>query len=166
MEKLRKFGNAYNQIEEKVISWSFLIVLALIFAQVIFRYVLHASLTWSEELSRYIYVWECWLGVSLVQREGRHLQLTFLVERLKPRKRYITRICVDAVCVVTAVFLIYYGMQMVVLNFELGTTSPSMGIPSFVYYLCMPLGCTLYLIRIIIEIVTLVAGKLEVRTND
>ncbi|MCI9597448.1 MAG: TRAP transporter small permease [Firmicutes bacterium] len=165
MDKLKKFGRIYNQIEEKVISWSFLILVALIFLQVIYRYVLHDAITWSEELCRYIYVWECWLGVSLVQHEGRHLQLTFLVEKMGPKKKKITKICVDLVCFITAIMLIYYGLQMALLTASLGTSSPAMGIPVVVYYLCMPIGCALYVIRIIIEIITLITDKKGVACN-
>lgn len=165
MEKLKKFGKIYNQVEEKIISWSFLILVALIFLQVIYRYILHDAITWSEELCRYIYVWECWVGVSLVQHEGRHLQLTFILERFNTKKKRIVRICVDIVCFATAILLIYYGLQMALLTASLGTTSPVLGIPTVIYYLCLPIGCILYVIRIIIEIITLIADKKGVTCN-
>lgn len=82
-----------------------------------------------------------------------------------PKKKKITKICVDIVCFITAVILIYYGLQMALLTASLGTSSPAMGIPVVVYYLCMPIGCAVYVIRIVIEIITLMADKKEVTCN-
>ena len=165
MEKLRKFAGIYNQVEEKVISWSFAILVLLIFLQVIYRYILHDAITWSEELCRYIYVWECWVGVSLVQKEDRHLKLTFLVEKMNPRKQRVTKIIVNIISFATAIVLTYYGLQMAVLTAGLGTTSPALGIPVVVYYLCLPIGCSLYIIRVVIETILLIGNKKGVIAN-
>ena len=38
--------------------------------QVIWRYVLEESLSWSEELMRFLYVWATMLGVGAAQKYG------------------------------------------------------------------------------------------------
>ena len=153
MEALKRFANVYDQFEERVISISFMIVMSLIFLQVVFRYVIQESLVWSEELVRYIYVWECWVGISLVQRYDRHLKLTFLTERMKEKVQHIIEIAVNIVCIITAVALLYLGIKLVVFTGDLGTTSPVLKIPMTVYYMCLPIGCFLYLLRVLAQTV-------------
>ena len=57
MEKksiLSRIGNIYNNLEEYLLVVSLVINVLLVFLQVIMRTVFKNSLTWSEELSRYI----------------------------------------------------------------------------------------------------------------
>ncbi|MBS3918195.1 MAG: TRAP transporter small permease subunit [Deltaproteobacteria bacterium] len=49
---------------------------------VLFRYVLKAPLPWSEEMARYLMIWGVSLGASIAFREGSHVGITILVDRL------------------------------------------------------------------------------------
>ena len=53
-----------------------------VIAQVVFRYVFNAPLTWSEELARYLFIWCAFLGWTIASRRGSHLAMTFVVARL------------------------------------------------------------------------------------
>jgi len=53
-----------------------------VLAQVVFRYVFNAPLTWSEELARYLFIWCAFLGWIIASRRGSHLAMTFVVDRL------------------------------------------------------------------------------------
>jgi len=55
-----------------------------VLAQVVFRYVFNAPLTWSEELARYLFIWCAFLGWTIASRRGSHLAMTFVVDRLPP----------------------------------------------------------------------------------
>lgn len=70
MEKksiLSRIGNIYNNLEEYLLVVSLVINVLLVFLQVIMRTVFKNSLTWSEELSRYIFIWQIWLGASIAR---------------------------------------------------------------------------------------------------
>ena len=49
----------------------------LLFVQVVMRVVFHSSLTWSEESSRFAFVWFAFLGASYAARLGAHNRVTF-----------------------------------------------------------------------------------------
>ena len=53
---MKRIIKIYNEIEEKFCTYTFLLVVVLIFVQVVGRYVFGNAPTWSEELSRYLYV--------------------------------------------------------------------------------------------------------------
>jgi TRAP-type C4-dicarboxylate transport system permease small subunit len=52
------------------------------FAQVLFRYIFHLSLAWSEELARYLFLWLASLAAAYAFKTKSHFALRFLVDRL------------------------------------------------------------------------------------
>lgn len=166
---MKKVIHIYNEIEEKFCTYTFLLVVVLIFVQVVGRYVFGNAPTWSEELSRYLYVWECWVGVSLTQRENRHIQLTFLIDSFPKKTRFITDVIAWILTVGTAFALAYYGFQLVIFVAGQGNLSPSLHLPMWIFYLCLPVGCVAFILRKIGELVMMfkkdgqeIAGEKEV----
>ena len=49
------------------------IVLVMLY-QIVRRYLFNSSLSWSEELGKFLFVWISWMGISLGQREGEHIK--------------------------------------------------------------------------------------------
>lgn len=62
-------------------------MVGLVLVAVFFRYVLNDSLSWSDELVRYLFVWFSLMGSALVLREREHIRVEYFVERLPPRIR-------------------------------------------------------------------------------
>jgi len=155
---MKKAINIYNEIEEKFCTYTFLLVIVLVFYQVVGRYVFGNAPTWTEELSRYLYVWECWLGVSLTQREDRHIKLTFLLDLMKPTVRKIADIVAFIITVGTAAILCFYGFKLVFFAAAQGNISPSLHMPMTIFYLCLPIGCLAFILRKIGEIPSLFKG--------
>ena len=53
---MEKILNGVNRIVEYIVSLLLIVMVIVVFLQVIFRFVLHSSLPWSEEVSRYIHM--------------------------------------------------------------------------------------------------------------
>jgi hypothetical protein len=53
--------------------------------QILFRFVIYIPLPWSEELARYLMIWTGMVGSFVALREGRHIGVTLVVNRLPPR---------------------------------------------------------------------------------
>ena len=104
----------FNKTEEILIIAMFSAMVIVIFAQVIMRYVFNNSLYWSEELGKFFFVWISWLGISLGEREGEHIKITMLVDRLSFKKAHIFNIIsslfVLAICLIT----FYYSSTLVI----------------------------------------------------
>ena len=64
-----------KRFEELILVPSLVFTVILVFSQVVMRYVFQSSLYWSEELARYLFVWQTWLGASLAVREASHIRI-------------------------------------------------------------------------------------------
>ena len=88
-----------NHIEEVIIVSMFALMVIIIFVQVIMRKAGN-SLSWSEELGKFLFVWISWMGISLGQREGEHIKITMLTDRLPFRLAQIVNIISDIVVII------------------------------------------------------------------
>ena len=70
--EMKKLSDFVMKAEEIAIFILLLGMVASSFAQVGFRLVLDHPLAWSEELSRYLFVWLSFVGGALAVAEGSH----------------------------------------------------------------------------------------------
>lgn len=59
-------------------------MVALVFGNVVLRYIFNSSITVSEEVSRWLFVWITFMGAVVALREHKHLGTDALVSRLPP----------------------------------------------------------------------------------
>lgn len=75
---MKKNRNLF-QVIDAVSSSLIWLVLFTIMLQVIFRYVIHKPLIWTEELSRYMLIWLVFSGAILLAKDGEHVRVDFFV---------------------------------------------------------------------------------------
>lgn len=79
----------------------------MVFGNVVLRYVFNSGITVSEELSRVFFVWLTFVGAIVAMREGGHLGMTNVVERLQRRGRLVSaalsQMLIVACCVILVV---------------------------------------------------------------
>lgn len=122
---------------------------ALIFVQVVMRYVFMNSLSWSEELARYMYVWQTWLAASYAVRKGRHLRITSLTDKLKAPTSIIIELAVIVLWFCFSVYLCAKSVDLVSMIRMQGQTSPAMDMPMWFAYLAVPVGTALMALRLV-----------------
>jgi TRAP-type C4-dicarboxylate transport system permease small subunit len=84
--KKRRIG-----IEEVMLCFMMSFLIVLMFIQVVFRYFLGRSITWSEEVSRLLFIWTVFLGIDLAAKYNRHIRVTFQLKLFtEPVQRGIT----------------------------------------------------------------------------
>lgn len=57
-------------------------MVAVVSAQVVMRYVFNGSFDWADEVSRIAFVWTTFLAIPLGIRDGSHVGITLLVDKL------------------------------------------------------------------------------------
>lgn len=153
---MKKLIDLYNAVEEKLLVYSLAFTTLLLFLQVIMRFVFNNSLSWSEELARYIFIWEIWLGSSITFRENKHIKVEILYAIVKTEKaKAIVDILADVILFIFCTVLLVEGADLVLSMHNRGTMSPAMRIPLWIVYLSLPVGLLAVCCRIVGQIKTL-----------
>ena len=131
-----------NPLEVALCSLLISIVM-LTFMQVLFRYVFHASLAWTEELARFIFMWLAALASAYAFKTKSHFALRFMVERLsKQGQKFISFVVV----VIMAVFLVLFTWKSIEYTILMsGQIAPSTGFSMAVPYSSAIVGGALML---------------------
>lgn len=67
-------------------------VVGICFFQVVARYVFNSSFAWAEEISVVILLWATWWGACLAIKQGNHLKVKILEEKISIRNCLILRL--------------------------------------------------------------------------
>ena len=143
----------FDEHLEKIFCVVFLALMsAIIVLQVFFRYVLNNSLSWSEELARYLFIWMIYIGISYGVKLDKHICVdavyTFMPKSIKRGYAIVAYLLFLAF----AVFIVYYGIMVVGMQISSGQVSPAMGLPMQYVYAAPVVGMILTIIRLIQKI--------------
>lgn len=150
---------------EKMLCVIFLALMSIIIVlQVFFRYVLNNSLSWSEELARYLFIWMIYVGISYGVKLDKHICVdavyTFMPKSIKRGYAIVAYV----LFLIFAVAIIYYGILVVGMQISSGQVSPAMGLPMQYVYAAPVVGMVLTVVRLVQKIyyaVTARNGNLE-----
>jgi len=135
---------------EEVLGASLLAVMAcLAFANVVTRYLFQYPLAFTEELEVNALVWLTIFGTSSAFRRRRHLSMLFFQDKFPGRIRYWLHFCIALISIGLFVSLGYFGYKQLLDERLLEITSESLGLPQWLYTVCIPVGCVLIVFRIV-----------------
>lgn len=154
----------FEQIFYQFIKWTLFFITGAMTASVLlgvlFRYVLKAPLPWSEEIARYLMVWGVSLAASIAFREGLHVGVTILIDRLN---RIFSKILIRFAQIIVIAFMATISIYGFILVSKIkGQTSPAMEIPMAWPYVAIPVGCCL----IFLEALAMLIFKKNVPEKD
>ena len=81
---LQRLSGALRRCTEIVIMVLMAVLVVVVVASVLFRYVLLAPLSWSEEVGRYLMIWVGFLAASIAIQQGMHVGIDFVVSWVRP----------------------------------------------------------------------------------
>ena len=113
------------------------------------RYCFDYSLSWSEELARYVFIWQTWLGASLGFKYGKHIRVEIIKTLVNPKLNKVVDLITLILCLVMTLFLALNGSKLISMLLARKQLSPAMRIPMGYLYSAVPVGCALMTIRII-----------------
>ncbi len=149
---------------DRCINWFLAMLMAgmvsIVSAQVWYRFILNDPLSWSEEASRYLFVWISFMGAAAGVRYQVHLGID-LMEKILPAGSYrMVVILVNLIIQVFLLMIIYWGFKILgVIQFQ---ESPSMHISMRYPYMAVPVGS----IFMLINSLRITVAALQNRTMD
>lgn len=138
-----------DKLEEYFLVITLTISVILIFAQVVMRYVFSSSLSWSEELARYLFLWQIWVGASFAAKHEKHLRTDILKGAVPDKYKNCVELVAVIIWLVFSIFLTCKSTLLVITIGKMHQLSPAMRMPMIYAYASVPIGCCLMSIRLI-----------------
>lgn len=139
---------------EEIICVVLMSAIALVLGlQVFMRYCMQSSLGWSEEFSRYCFVWLVFMGISYGAREMKHITIDAFLYLFPKFMRHYVIILGQVLFLVFAVWIVYLAWGFVQKQFMIKILSSSMRIPMWIVYLAPVVGFTLTSLRVVQQII-------------
>jgi C4-dicarboxylate transporter, DctQ subunit len=145
----------WDKVEETLVGLLGLIALVVGLLQVIGRYIDPArAISYAEEVIVYLIIWAIMIVSSqLVRRDG-HVRPDLVLRLLSPRWLRIMEIFNCLVAIVFCAALVWYGWEIVDTSLLINeTSSTDLQFPMWIYYLALPVGSALMLVRYIMRLV-------------
>ena len=99
--------------------------------QIFFRFVLNNSLTWSEELARFMFIWSTFLSIGFCLKEGISLKIDTLIALFPEKVQDIIWLAGDAVMLVFFLYMIPSTWEFAYASVLNGQTSAACGLPMY-----------------------------------
>jgi TRAP-type C4-dicarboxylate transport system permease small subunit len=131
-----------------VASFIVIFVTFAISCDVVVRYFFKISMAWTFNVSQHLLAYLVFFAAAWVQREGAHVKIDMIEERLSQRRGDYLRLTTSFLSMVACAVLFWSGMNATLLSFRWGTMLP--GPPEVYEYLLLaviPFGSFLLTIQ-------------------
>lgn len=124
--------------------------------QVVTRFVFNDSLTWTEELARFSFIWVSFLGAALCVEQDSHARISILSDALPKVLQSALYYAGHVIVIICSGVMIWQGVKL--LDTVSVQTSPMLGIPMSVFYGAAPVGAVLMAIYSLLKILRGIFG--------
>lgn len=163
---LERLDRGLSMAEDFFISVLLISASAILFVNVVGRYVFNTGFVWAEELVRYEIIWLVFVGGSVAARKGIHIGVDAIVHLMPPTAQRLTNIAVLVLCVGFCAVLAIYGWELVAQTRMFNQRTPAMQIPFWLVQMAIPVGAALMGLRFTQSlIVEVVGGEVRHETN-
>ena len=141
-----------EQFEKWFLIVSLIVMVLVTFIQIVLRW-FNAATVWAEEFSRYVMLYQVWVGASYAVHEDAHIRITALIGKLSGGRRRGMDLVVLTLWLLCALWLTVEGCVLVGKIAAMGQVSSAMRIPMTIPYASVPIGGALMTIRLVQKIV-------------
>jgi TRAP-type C4-dicarboxylate transport system permease small subunit len=116
METAKRISGILSDLSARLIHWTLVVMVAvmtvIVIVQVLLRYILLYSLSWSEEVARYLMIWVSFLAAGLAVQKGLHIGMESLLIRLSPPVRRKVNLITKSAILVFLLYLTVGGFKV------------------------------------------------------
>ena len=118
-----------------------------IFLQILGRFGFFPGRVWTEELTRWLWVWLALLGCAATEAHGQHLRMEILTSFWSSKAQFISEKLQQVVALATVLFLTWLGYKGVLRTWY--NESVTLPVSDAVLYAALPIAMLLWAHRII-----------------
>ncbi len=124
---MKAVSDVLHKVLNVLLALSLTLMCVLVFGNVVLRYLFNSGITWSEEFSRFLFVWMIFLGAIGALRDNEHLGVDMLVKRFPAAWKKIVYV-LSNLMTLYILWLVFDGSRkMTVLNMK--SYAPATGMP-------------------------------------
>lgn len=138
-----------ENLEEVLMVLLLMCMVIIMGIQVFCRYCLNHSLTWSEELTRYLFVWAGFISISYCVKKKISIKITQFEHMLPVKVADSLDIVRNILLLCFSLYMIPFALRYVEQCINNGSTSSSMGIPMYYIQSAPLVGFVLVSIRLL-----------------
>lgn len=148
---MKGLNKGLTKVEDWINIITFVIMLVLTSVNVFSRFVLHASLAFTDEFVTVLFVLCSLSGSSVGQRNHSHLGLDFVTGFMPENIQKLLSVLANILALIFLSILFVYGIQMVMQEYASGQVSTTMQYPQWVYGLTIPIGSGVMILRYVVD---------------
>ena len=138
-----------EHFERNVANISLAALVVVLVLQVFFRYVLQTGISWSEEVSRFLFIWFVYISASYAVQVGTHIRVSLVVDFMPTALQRPLRVISDLLWIGFNAIVIVSGIQLIGTMVEYPVYSTSLLLPLAAVYVIIPLSHALMIVRIL-----------------
>lgn len=148
---MEKFAQGFKKVQNvfsKLIGAALLVMILVVFMQIVCG-MFKMSLSWSEELSRYLFVAIIALGINLASTKHLFVRIEIIDGYLKGNAMYVMDIVRKLIAMYVSFIFVYSGFELIKIGGY--QVSPAMSIPMSVLYGIIFLGFILNAVALVVD---------------
>lgn len=139
---MKTFDLIFNKVS-KILEWIMIVIFALLVLDVLFqvisRYVLGESFSWTEEFARFALIWLTILGAAYLNGTQEHLSMDFLYQKFSASNQKKVAVLIEILIFLFAlVVMVIGGLNLVYTTLHLEQLSGTLRIPLGYVYAILP----------------------------
>ena len=159
MDRVDNILDKFVKVFESMMITASIIMVVVMFAQVILRYVFKTGFPWTEELSRFTMIYLVFIGSIVLAHENSHISVTILDETLKGYALKILKCLQYLITILYCAIMAKIGFaSLPIVKMQL---SPNMRITMDKIYVIIPVCCAFMLLYTVRRAVRLFGRRNE-----
>lgn len=147
MRRFRALNRALVTLETWAAGGLLVTVCAVVLLQVLMRYLFAQPNPWSEEVSRFCFIWLSLLGASLAVEHRAHFRFEQVTKKLAPRARRVVEAGARMAVLIFSLLLIGTGIALI--DLTAGERSPALNLPIALVYAAAPVSGALMVVHMV-----------------
>ncbi|MDR1776510.1 MAG: TRAP transporter small permease [Desulfovibrio sp.] len=139
----------YDNFEEIFCVFTMAIMVGCLAIQILIRVTIGSSLAWTEELSRYSFLWTVYIGAVLVAKRNGHVRITAQFLLMPAKVRLAFRLLADIIWVSATLYVAWQSWTVIHDGMEFPEISPTLHILKSYVEMIIPAGFLLLAWRIV-----------------
>lgn len=148
----RRIGAFINGVEVSLLVFCVAALAVLLIANVFCR-TFYQSIYFAEEISKYLVILITFVGVSYGVRKARHIRMGAFLDMMPPMMEKCFIIFISLISAITMAIMAWFSYKYLLNSMNMGHRTPALRVPTWTFYIIVPIGFGLAAIQYIRTII-------------